>query len=65
MPLICFDNPSPNGSTEWIQGNAIRFVFSLAGIVLTPFVTVLCVSVRLLKTALVEAPAVHGIARDR
>lgn len=52
MLLIFFNNPLG----EWIQENAIRFVFGFAGIVLAQFVTVLGVAVRLLKTSFDEVP---------
>jgi molybdate transport system permease protein len=52
MLLIFFNNPLG----EWIQENAVRFVFSFAGIVLAQFVTVLGVAVRLLKTSFDEVP---------
>jgi molybdate transport system permease protein len=52
MLLIFFNNPLG----EWIQENAVRFVFSFAGIVLAQFVTVLGVAVRLLKASFDEVP---------
>lgn len=52
MLLIFFNNPVG----EWIQENAVRFVFGFAGIVLAQFVTVLGVAVRLLKTSFDEVP---------
>lgn len=52
MLLIFFNNPLG----EWIQENAVRFVFSFAGIVLAQFVTVLGVAVRMLKASLDEVP---------
>ncbi|MHB1306943.1 MAG: ABC transporter permease [Limisphaerales bacterium] len=53
MLLIFFNNPLGG----WIQENALRFVFSFAGIVLAQFVTILGVAVRLLKTSFDEVPA--------
>lgn len=53
MLLIFFNNPLG----VWVQENIARFVFSVAGIVLAQFVTVLGVAVRLLKTAFDEVPA--------
>jgi len=52
MLLIFFNNPLG----EWIQAHAMRFVFTVAGIVLAQFVTVLGVAARLLKTAFDEVP---------
>lgn len=52
MLLIFFNNPLG----EWVQENAVRFVFTFAGIVLAQFVTVLGVAVRLLKTSFDEVP---------
>jgi molybdate transport system permease protein len=52
MLLIFFNNPLG----EWVEANAVRFVFSFAGIVLAQFVTVLGVAVRMLKTAFDEVP---------
>ncbi len=60
MVLIFFNNPVG----AWIQENAMRFVFSFAGIVLAQFVTVLGVAVRLLKTSFDEVPVeLETIAR--
>lgn len=50
--LIFFNNPVG----EWIQDNLIYFVFSFAGIVLAQFVTILGLSVRMLKAAFDEVP---------
>lgn len=47
MLLIFFNNPAGT----WIQENAIRFVFTVAGIVLAQFITILGIAVRLIKTA--------------
>ncbi|QOJ15268.1 MAG: ABC transporter permease [Planctomycetia bacterium] len=52
MLLIFFNNPLG----EWIQQNAVQFVFGVAGIVLAQFVTVLGVAVRLLKASFDEVP---------
>jgi molybdate transport system permease protein len=52
MLLIFFNNPVG----EWVEDNAVQFVFSFAGIVLAQFVTVLGVAVRLLKTSFDEVP---------
>ncbi len=52
MLLIFFNNPLG----EWVQDNVARFVFSVAGIVLAQFVTVLGVAVRMLKAAFDEVP---------
>lgn len=52
MLLIFFNNPLG----EWIQQNAVRFVFGFAGIVLAQFVTVLGVAVRMLKASFDEVP---------
>lgn len=52
MVLIFFNNPIG----EWIQAHAVRFVFTVAGIVLAQFITVLGVAVRLLKTSFDEVP---------
>lgn len=53
MLLIFFNNPLG----DWIQGNLVRFVFTVSGIILAQFVTVLGIAVRLLKTAFDEVPA--------
>lgn len=53
MLLIFFNNPFG----DWIQDHLVRFVFSMAGIVLAQFVTVLGVAVRVLKTSFDEVPA--------
>lgn len=53
MLLIFFNNPIGG----WIQDHLARFVFSMAGIVLAQFVTVLGVAVRVLKTSFDEVPA--------
>lgn len=50
--LIFFNNPLG----EWIQENTIYFVFGFAGIVLAQFVTILGLSVRMLKAAFDEVP---------
>ncbi len=50
--LIFFNNPLG----EWIQENLVYFVFTFAGIVLAQFVTILGLSVRMLKTAFDEVP---------
>lgn len=50
--LIFFNNPLG----EWIQENTIYFVFNFAGIVLAQFVTILGLSVRMLKAAFDEVP---------
>lgn len=52
MLLIFFNNPLG----AWIQGRLVHFVFSVAGIVLAQFVTVLGVAVRVLKTSFDEVP---------
>lgn len=52
MLLIFFNNPIG----EWVQSHVARFVFTVAGIVLAQFVTVLGVAVRMLKTAFDEVP---------
>ncbi|ADV45413.1 ABC transporter permease [Nitratifractor salsuginis] len=52
MLLIFFNNPAG----EWIQEHLITFVFAFAGIVLAQFVTILGVSVRLVKSAFDEVP---------
>lgn len=51
--LIFFNNPLG----EWIQENVVYFVFGFAGIVLAQFVTILGLSVRMLKAAFDEVPA--------
>jgi molybdate transport system permease protein len=50
--LIFFNNPLG----VWIQENAIRFVFTMSGIVLAQFATILGIAVRLMKTAFDEVP---------
>ncbi|MCO4783865.1 MAG: ABC transporter permease [Candidatus Cloacimonetes bacterium] len=50
MLLIFFNNPIG----EWIQENTIRFVFSISGVILAQFITVLGVATRLVKSALDE-----------
>lgn len=50
--LIFFNNPLG----EWIQENAVYFVFGFAGIVLAQFVTILGLAVRMLKAAFDEVP---------
>ncbi|MCL4686463.1 ABC transporter permease [Myxococcota bacterium] len=52
MLLIFFNNPLG----EWLQDHLLRFVFAFAGIVLAQFLTILGVSVRLLKTSFDEVP---------
>ncbi len=52
MLLVFFANPLGG----WIQANVVRFVFGVAGVVLAQWVTVLGVTVRLLKTAFDEVP---------
>lgn len=60
MLLIFFNNPLG----EWIQENAVRFVFGFAGVVLAQFVTVLGLAVRLLKTSFDEVPVeIETVAR--
>ncbi|HEV58168.1 MAG TPA: ABC transporter permease subunit [Phycisphaerales bacterium] len=50
--LIFFNNPLG----EWLQENTIYFVFTFSGIVLAQFVTILGLSVRMLKAAFDEVP---------
>lgn len=50
--LIFFNNPLG----EWIQENVVYFVFGFAGIVLAQFITILGLSVRMLKAAFDEVP---------
>jgi len=50
--LIFFNNPLG----EWLQENTIYFVFTFAGIVLAQFITILGLSVRMLKAAFDEVP---------
>jgi len=50
--LIFFNN----SLGEWLQTNAVYFVFTFAGIVLAQFVTILGLAVRMLKTAFDEVP---------
>jgi len=50
--LIFFNNPIG----VWIQNEAIRFVFTFAGIVLAQFVTILGIAVRMMKAAFDEVP---------
>ncbi len=50
--LIFFNNPLG----EWIQENALRFVFAFAGIVLAQFITILGIATRMMKTAFDEVP---------
>lgn len=52
MILIFFNNPLG----IWIQDHVRQFVFTFYGVVLAQFITVLGVSVRLVKTALDEIP---------
>lgn len=52
MILIFFNNPLG----IWVQDHTKQFVFTFYGIILAQFVTVLGVSVRLVKTALDEIP---------
>ncbi len=52
MLLIFFNNPLG----EWIQENAVRFVFAFAGIVLAQFITILGIATRMMKTAFDEVP---------
>ena len=50
--LIFFNNPLG----EWVQNHVMQFVFTFAGIVLAQFVTILGLSVRMLKAAFDEVP---------
>ncbi len=52
MLLMFFNHPLG----VWIENHIARFVFTVAGIVLAQFVTVLGVAVRMLKAAFDEAP---------
>ncbi len=52
MLLIFFNNPLG----QWIQNNIQQFVFTVYGIILAQFVTVLGVAVRLVKASLDEIP---------
>jgi molybdate transport system permease protein len=52
MLLMFFSQPIG----QWVQEHAVRFVFTVAGVVLAQFVTVLGVAVRLVKTAFDEVP---------
>jgi len=52
MLLIFFNNPAG----EWIQEHLLSFVFAFAGIVLAQFITILGVSVRMVKSAFDEVP---------
>jgi molybdate transport system permease protein len=52
MLLIFFNNPAG----EWVQEHLVTFVFAFAGIVLAQFVTILGVSVRMVKSAFDEVP---------
>ena len=52
MLLIFFNNPMG----QWIQTNIQQFVFTVYGIILAQFVTVLGVAIRLVKTSLDEIP---------
>jgi molybdate transport system permease protein len=53
MALIFFQTPAG----EFLQRHGIQFVFTLAGIVLAQFLTVLGIAIRLLKSVLDEIPA--------
>lgn len=57
MLLIFFNNPIG----EWIQDNTVSFVFSISGVMLAQFITVLGVATRLVKSALDEIPARYEI----
>lgn len=52
MLLMFFSRPLG----QWIQTHLLSFVFTVAGVVLAQFVTVLGVAVRLVKTAFDEVP---------
>lgn len=52
MLLIFFNNPLG----QWIQTNIQQFVFTVYGLILAQFITVLGVAIRLVKTALDEIP---------
>lgn len=52
MLLIFFNNPLG----VWLQENTVQFVFTIYGIVLAQFITILGVSTRLIKAALDEIP---------
>jgi len=52
MLLIFFNNPAG----IWIQEHLITFVFAFSGIVLAQFITILGVSIRLVKSAFDEVP---------